>query len=238
MKKILVPGCKLELNEATSNKDKKAITYLSQIYDFDEDSNRVSIAMPYGEGRMVVLSMGMHYDAFFYSKASMYHSRVVVVDRYKSNNLYVAVVELETAPKRVQRRQFFRYVTAMPVMYTPLDSETAAMYEKHGRLPESVETEKLFNGQTIDISGGGMKFAGNGFKKGSKVYIQFDYMLGMVNHRLRAVAEIIDSVKPQGREDIFHNRVSFDKIKNDDREMLIRYIFEEERKRMQSERRS
>ena len=65
MEKILVPGGRLELNEIISDKTKKANTYLSQIYDIDEKEKKVSIAMPYKEGRLVVLSMGMRFVAFF-----------------------------------------------------------------------------------------------------------------------------------------------------------------------------
>ncbi len=238
MEKILVPGCKLELNEITSNKEKETVTYLSQIYDVDGDANRVSIAMPYNEGRMVVLSMGMRLDAFFYSKAKMYHSRVKVVDRYKTNNLFVLVVELESALKKVQRRQFFRYDVIMPIKYMKLDKEIAELYDRLGELPESVTKGKLIEGQTINISGGGVKFAGTKFEKGDRVYIELEYMLGMAAQKLKVTAGIIDSVNPQGRRDIFHNRVSFENVKNDDREALIRFIFEEERKRMQLERRN
>ena len=49
MEKILVPGGRLELNEIISDKTKKANTYLSQIYDIDENEKKVSIAMPYKE---------------------------------------------------------------------------------------------------------------------------------------------------------------------------------------------
>ena len=71
MENILIPGGKLELNEITANKEKNTISYLSQIYDIDEDTGRVSVAMPYSEGRMVVLSIGTHYNAYFYCKAKM-----------------------------------------------------------------------------------------------------------------------------------------------------------------------
>ena len=61
--------------------------------------------------------------------------------------------------------------------------------------------------------------------------------LGAAKQSLKVTAQIIDSVHPHDRKDIFHNRASFVNIKNDDREALIRFIFEEERKRMQLERR-
>ena len=226
MEKILVPGGRLELNEITSDKTKKPNTYLSQIYDIDEKEKKVSIAMPYKEGRLIVLSMGTSYDAFFYSKTSLYHSRVTIVDRYKSNNLYVLVVELKTPLKKVQRRQFFRYEISMPVNYMLMDSDMLAVYEKTGDIPDNMLEGKLTQGQTIDISGGGLKFAGSHFEKGSIVYIQFYYTLGSALYCLRTVASVIESVNPLGRRDIFHNRISFENVKNDDRELLLRFIFD------------
>ena len=237
MENILIPGGKLELNEITANKEKNTISYLSQIYDIDEDTGRVSVAMPYSEGRMVVLSIGTHYNAYFYCKAKMYHSKVKVVKRYKADNLFVLVLELETSLKKVQRRQFFRYDMIMPVKYMPLDEALTVVYDRTGEIPEEIINKNIMDGQTIDISGGGMKFVGCGFKKGDRVYIEFDYMLGAAKQSLKVTAQIIDSVHPHDRKDIFHNRASFVNIKNDDREALIRFIFEEERKRMQLERR-
>ena len=236
MEKILVPGGRLELNEIISDKTKKANTYLSQIYDIDEKEKKVSIAMPYKEGRLVVLSMGMSFDAFFYSKTRLYHSRVTIVDRYKSNNLYVLVVELKTPLNKVQRRQFFRYEVSMPVSYMLMDNDAITVYEKTGELPDSMTEGRLTEGQTIDISGGGLKFAGAHIEKGSMVYIQLFYTLGSALYCLRTAASVVESVNPPGRRDVFHNRVSFENVKNDDRELFIRFIFEEERKQRQNER--
>lgn len=238
MEKILTPGIKLELNEITASKKKEAVTYLSQVYDIDAQRNRVSIAMPYKDGHMVVLSLGIRLDAYFYCKAKMYHSRVKVVDRYKSNNLIVLVIELETTLRKVQRRQFFRYDMIVPIKYMLLSDEIAAVYDKSGELPDEIITQGIKDGQTINISGGGMKFVGCKFEKDDRVYIELNYILGTEAQCLKTTARIIDSVNPQGRRDIFHNRISFDNIKNDDREALIRFIFEEERKRMQLERRN
>ena len=43
MENILIPGGKLELNEITANKEKNTISYLSQIYDIDEDLSLIHI---------------------------------------------------------------------------------------------------------------------------------------------------------------------------------------------------
>ena len=124
----------------------------------------------------------------------------------------------------------------MPVSYMLMDNDAITVYEKTGELPDSMTEGRLTEGQTIDISGGGLKFAGAHIEKGSMVYIQLFYTLGSALYCLRTAASVVESVNPPGRRDVFHNRVSFENVKSDDRELFIRFIFEEERKQRQNER--
>ena len=145
-------------------------------------------------------------------------------------------LKLETPLKKFQRREYYRLECAIEASVTMINEDELEHFNKTGKLPEELEMPEE-KGVIIDISGGGMKFVGCGFKTGDRVYIEFDYMLGAAKQSLKVTAQIIDSVHPHDRKDIFHNRASFINIKNDDREALIRFIFEEERKRMQLERR-
>lgn len=233
---ILTPGGRLELN-TISKDNSKTTAYFSQIYDVDEDEKRVSVAMPFKEGRLIVLSVGMHFDAYFYAKNGMYHSRVVVVERYKSNNLYGLIMELKTPLKKVQRRQYFRYQTLKPLRYAAIDNDTAELVKQSGTLPEVHENIELLEGSTLDISGGGMRFAGQRLESGGIVYVEFDYFMMGRPRILKATAVVISSDNPPSRRDIYHNRIRFEYINPDERESLIRYIFEEERKDRQNERR-
>ncbi|MGN1188544.1 MAG: flagellar brake protein [Lachnospiraceae bacterium] len=235
--KILTPGGRLELNEIPRENSRMSNVYLSQIYDVDEDEKRVSVAMPFKEGRLIVLSVGMHFDAYFYAKNGLYHSRVVVVERYKSNNLYGLVMELKTPLKKVQRRQYFRYQTLKPLRYVTVDDDMAELIRKLGTLPEGHDNIQLSEGSTLDISGGGMRFAGQHLEVGSKVYVEFDYFMMGRPRMLKATAVVISSEAPLNRHDIYHNRIRFEYVNPDERESLIRYIFEEERKDRQNERR-
>ena len=101
------------------------------------------------------------------------------------DNLFVLVLELETSLRKVQRRQFFRYDMIMPVKYMPLDEALTVVFDRTGEIPEEIINRNIMDGQTIDISGGGMKFVGCGFKKGDRVYIEFDYMLGAAKQSKR-----------------------------------------------------
>lgn len=234
--KILTPGGRLEINEIP-RENRKANVYLSQIFDVDEDENRVSVAMPFKEGRLIVLSVGMHFDAYFYAKSGLYHSRVTVVERYKSNNVYGLVIELKTPLKKVQRRQYYRYQTIKPVKYAQIDGDVEEYFKEKEALPENRENIQIMKGNTLDISGGGARFAGQHLETNSRIYLEFDYSMAGASHILKAIAIVISSEVSPNRKDIYHNRVRFEHINPDERESLIRYIFEEERKSRQSERR-
>lgn len=235
--KILTPGGRLEINEIP-RANRKANVYLSQIYDVDEDEKKVSVAMPFKDGRLIVLPIGMHFDAYFYTKSGLYHSRAVVVERYKSNNVYCMVIELKTPLKKVQRRQYYRYQTIKPVKYAQIDGDAEDYFKEKGVLPEKQENIQILNGNTLDISGGGVRFAGQHLEANSRIYIEFSYSMADSSHILKAVSSVISSEVSPNRRDIYHNRVRFEQVDPDEREALIRYIFEEERKNRKNERRS
>lgn len=236
LEKILIPGGRIELSQNPLDETKMANVYISQIYDVKGDDKRITVAMPIKEGRLIPLSVGMNFDAIFYTKTGLYHSIVAVVNRYKSNNLYVMVVELKTALKKVQRRQFFRFETAIPIRYAVMDEDAIHVVETLKTLPDNFLQKLLIKSTTLDISGGGVRFSGIRLKKGEKIYVEFDYIFQDRVRTFRAIANVISSEHPPNRDDIFHNRAGFQVVNSGEREMLIKYIFEEERKFRKNER--
>lgn len=118
IEKLITPGQKIELTEILMvDTDRKPKTYQSQVFDVHEDDDRLDIAMPIVAGRLIPLSVGLHFSVCFYTPKGLYQSNCVIVDRYKSNNLYTIVIELKTAPKKYQRRQFYRLETILPLKY-------------------------------------------------------------------------------------------------------------------------
>ena len=236
LEKILIPGGRLELNEVLNEQTRRPDVYISQIYDVQEDDKSVTVAMPIKEGRLIPLSVGMHFDAYFYTKIGLYHSMVVVIDRYKSSNLYMLVIELQTVLQKVQRRQFFRYATTIPIGYAVMDEEAIHLVETLKVLPDKLLRGRLLRGTTLDISGGGVRFAGIRLERDEKIYVEFNYTFHNSIRCFKGIANVIGSEYPQNRTDICHNRAGFEVVNSDDRETLIKYIFEQERKARRNER--
>ena len=97
IKKIISEGSKVELQRLASlskrNESSEVKTYYSLVSEIiDED--RIKITMPLEKGRVVPLPVNARYHACFYPPNGLYQGRVIVVDRYKEENLYMLVIEL------------------------------------------------------------------------------------------------------------------------------------------------
>jgi c-di-GMP-binding flagellar brake protein YcgR len=101
-----------------------------------------------------------------------------------------------------------------------------------------IDTDLTFdNGTMVDISGGGARFISQvRYQEG--VLIRFVFSL-FVNGRVteyKLVGKVLKSTPIENKEDSYENRIQFVNMVNDDRESIIKYIFEEERKLRHRER--
>lgn len=236
MDHILIPGGKIELSEISENSNRVNF-YLSQIYDIEENDKKLSIAMPIKEGKLISLAVGMKLNCFFFTKAGIFHSVVVITNRYRNENLYYMDIELKTPLKKQQRRQYFRFETSMDVRYAVMDEEAIDVIETLKCIPDNLFDGKLLLGSTINISGGGLRFIGNELEKGSKVYIEMDYTLANKQKCFKAICNVISSEPNPNRHNISTNCLNYEIIREDERESLIKFIFEEDRKARRNERR-
>ena len=103
-------GNKIELvrlDQVIRNEQNKKV-YVSKIYDI-LDQDKLQIAMPIFEGRIVPLDLDERYTACFYTERGLLQCNVQVTSRYKSGNLFFLDIKLLGALEKVQRRQFYRY---------------------------------------------------------------------------------------------------------------------------------
>ena len=98
-------GNKIELvrlDQVIRNEQNKKV-YVSKIYDI-LDQDKLQIAMPIFEGRIVPLDLDERYTACFYTERGLLQCNVQVTSRYKSGNLFFLDVKLLGALEKVQRR--------------------------------------------------------------------------------------------------------------------------------------
>ncbi|MDE6874061.1 MAG: flagellar brake protein [Lachnospiraceae bacterium] len=214
--KGLSVGQKIELTRYTGKLKEisGARTFVSQLLDQKEEGNLV-IAMPMEGGKMVVFDVGDRYNMFFYTPAGLYYCIAQVSARYRSGALFMLEMECASEIEKFQRRQFFRLNCIVDVKYRRADAE-----------------EAMELGTIIDISGGGVRFnGGERYTAGDELFVEFFLTIGGKLEKFHMRVRVIASTPLPNRERLYENRVEFMDISEGDREAIVKYVFEEERRR-------
>lgn len=210
-------------------------SYVSQVLEFADNGN-LMVAMPIKHTHLVPLSKGESYEIFFYTHKGLYQSIAVIVDRFKTGNIYSMEIRLTKDIQKRQRRQFYRLEKSIPVKYSQITEEEYNAFSVNNIYPQRLEQSMDFcEGVSEDISGGGLRFIGSKkIEKDRRLAVKFDIQTssGVKNYYLPA--RVIMSFELPDRISRFEHRIEFAGISNENRETLIKYIFEEERKLRQS----
>jgi len=218
-----------ELNPANGKKN-----YKSQIYDIVSE-DQIKIAMPMEQGKVILLPVDGEFNVCFYTQTGLYQCLGRIIDRYKSDNVFVLVMELTTDLRKYQRREYYR-------LNCVLDMKSREVSEKDvNYLSERVhflDTDITFNnGIMVDISGGGARFISRvRYPQGANILFAFSLYVSGSLTEYKLIGKVLLSEPIENREGEYEHRIQFVNIMNDDRESIIRYIFEEERKNRHRQR--
>lgn len=237
--KVIKAGDKIDLvksNTTVNNEEEKRI-YRSQVYDVIGEE-QIKIAMPQEKGRLLLLELEAVYRLQFYTENGLYECKGKVVDRYKTDNIYVVVVDIISAMKKIQRREFYRLNCLLDGQIHILDEEELMLGELK-RILATHEVKKAVYEKAIvvDISGGGARIATDCFVEEDS-YITLKFQVDFKNNfrDYELLAHVVTTRKMENRKKNYELRVEFEQIENNVRESLIKYIFEEERKKRKSEK--
>lgn len=235
LSKIIKPGDRIELrtieksfpikNELLETVSK---TYMSQVHGFLSEE-RMEIVMPMEGTKLILLPVDAVYDMYLTTNTGLYQCFIKIVDRYKSNNVYLVVAEMVSNLRKYQRRDYYRFTCALEMQSRELNEEEL----------EQMNTEENFapsdlpmkHSVIVDISGGGLRFLSNQeYETGKHLNITYALMIKEKPKNYQVIGKILASKPSEYRKGVYEYRVQFVNMKNDDREDLIKYIFEEERK--------
>lgn len=223
-------GNKIELVqlEQVIKNDKNKKVYVSKIYDIlSEDT--LQIAMPIYEGKIVPLPVDEKYSACFYTTKGLLQCNVLITSRYKSGNLFFLEIFMLEEPAKVQRREFYRYKCSLSAelrVVSDMEYETG-VYEDIDVSEDELEWQQA---KILDISGGGVRLIQKmHLEKNELIKIKFE--MGMVGEimKFNLFARILSSTIMNNQTNLYEQRLEFMKITQDDRDKIIRYIFENER---------
>lgn len=238
LSKFIKPGDRLELQavERTRNENNEVEKkiYYSQVYDILTE-DRLEITMPMEKTKLILLPVDGEYDLLFYGEGGLFQCFARIIDRYKSNNVYILVLELTSNLRKHQRREYYRFSCALEMGARPLEEEEMKLIEKKADL-NLTPGLPLKRSVIVDISGGGLRFISNQrYVEGSLVYCNYSLLIDGNKREYSIIGKVLSLKELENKKDVYEHRVKYVEIDNDEREEIIKYIFQEERKNRRKE---
>lgn len=235
LSKYVVPGDKIELRMVSNNQieddQDKVKVYYSQVYDINSD-DRLEITMPMEKTKLILLPVDSEYDLHVFTKSGLLQCFVRILDRYKSNNVYILALELVSNLRKHQRREYYRFSCALEMDARPLQEEEIVAIDKNKDF--LVPGLPLKRSIVVDISGGGLRFvADQKYDVESLIYCSYRMMIDNNMKEYNVIGKVLRVNEIESHPGEFEHRVQYVNLEKSEREEIIKFIFEEERKNRQ-----
>ena len=228
----IIPGNRIELKSNADTwlqRNEENRSYVSEVYDIVSE-DRIDVMMPMEQGKLILLPVNGEYNVAFYSQKGLYQCNARVADRYRTNNMYILSMDLTSSLQKLQRREYYRLSCAVE-MKSRLLSEYENMALKSNPAFVPNPAEEMRKAIIVNISGGGVRFVSTDhYEAEDRIYVSFPLRLAGGDHEFRVTGKVLKVEPLENRDGLFEHRVQFLKISDSEREDIIHYIFEEERK--------
>lgn len=246
---VLTIGNKIELTkEVHGQVIEKPVTYTSQILDL-LDHNHIKAAMPSYHGRIIPLDLGTIYTTIFYNGKGLFRCRCEVVDRYRDEKFYYVILKMVSDLEKYQRREYYRMSCTMNAFLRDVSKEEEICLRKI-RQKEYVSDDEYWKCMAkldgcvknwkeaviIDLSGGGARLNSTGeYEDGSSIYMKISFQFRKISYEYELLSKVISHRPLEAKPGLYETRIEFQGITNKERENIIQFIFEEERKKRKKE---
>ncbi len=238
LSKYVAVGSRVEIQEVkrtkvSEEKEDNRKSYVTQVRDILND-DRFEVLMPIEKGKVILLPVGEEFDLYFYTSTGLYQCFASVIDRYKDNTQYVLLLERTSNLRKFQRRDYYRLSCALEMNARPLEKEEVAALEEHKEL--LVPGLPLKSSVVVDISGGGIRFISNyAYEPDSLIYCKYKLIKDGIAREYTLVSQILTVNELDDRPGIYEHRAKYVNIDSLEREEIIRFIFDEDRKHRKRE---
>jgi len=241
LSEVVRPGNRVELTKINPStissenfsKNEKISTYFSEIYDIIEE-DKIKISMPMDGAHLIAIGLHTRYEVCIYTESGLYRCKGIVVEQMKEENFDLLILELYTGVQRFQQRQHFRLECHLELYYRTLTLEEEILLKEPDEWEAFWKTwfkTGMSKGMTLDISGEGIRFlSSEQIEPGTAVFCHFSVVRKKEENPFFVLSRLFRSKKLEKRKNQYEHRVQFERISNKDRELLIQYIFEEERR--------
>ena len=238
----VMPGTKLEIAKGrlgeggwrTTGEDNEKRIFKSDVTDVISD-DEIEVNIPSEKGKLILYSVGEQLDLCFYTKKGLYQCFAEVKSRSKDRGIYRMTLSLTSALRKFQRREYYRFNCVLNMHCRKLNE---AEKEQVSKSVEFIDTDlTLNNGVLVDISGGGTRFVSDTvYEVGELILFRFSLHEkpkkkgGEDEDEYSVIGRVVSCSPKENARGKYEVRVEFVNINERDRENIIRYIFEEERK--------
>lgn len=237
--KYVVPGCRVDLqaierSPAMSHTDGHRKSHQSKVLDIISE-DRIEVAMPMEKSKLILLPVDGEYDLYFYGDNGLYQCHARVVDRYKNNNIYVLVLDLISNLRKYQRREYYRFSCALEMDSRQLEEEEISVADQG--VDKLIPELPLKSSVVVDISGGGLRFVANyAYEEQSMILCKYRLLKNGKAKEYNLVGRVLAVRELDNRKGIFEHRVQYVNLNSEEREEIIKYIFDEERKTLKNQK--
>lgn len=226
---VIKPGDKIDIKHLHQNNQK---VYKSSVFDIMDDG-MIEITIPTDQGKMILFQNGTELQFYFYSGKGIYTCEASIVDRYKRGSFLLFLVTLTTPVKKFQRREYFRLNCLIDFSYFKITDEVAELETAEDLFDEICKPEYFVEkrlARTKDLSGGGIRFiASEPLEIGTKLLSLLPLSNSKVDRMFYLVTDVISCVPVENMQDrwIVRGKFLFKNLK--ERDLIVQYVFEEDR---------
>ena len=249
-KNIISIGDRIELLQIRSALHAKVSDsrYTSQLLDYD-GIRTIKISMPIYEGKMVPLEVNDVYELCFFASKGMYRCQAKIMRRYRERKLFVLQMQMISQLTKFQRREFYRLDCMLDFEYRVVSEEEKALQNLLMTDAFSDETarqtyEKKLkdmrqnweDARMTDISGGGMRFQCDEELEPHaclKAKVPLNGAMGI--EFIQCNATVIETITLSSGAKSYEARCQFEAMDKQTREKIIKYIFEEQKRRIRKD---
>lgn len=231
----LKPGAKVDMRYMQSvARGNDEDHFVSGIYDIEDDGT-LELEMPTRGGKTVLVPMGVRYEVIFTMDQRLLKSEAQITQRFRRDGFSLLKAKLVAPVVKFQRREYYRLNVMLPITFITLD-ERAGTLERMADIRQLIEGRQeelvIGEGTILNISGGGMRFISDTDIGEETEYLFMRFAIETGEDESRTIALIGQLVAKELTEDRKHNAYRVRMLFKDSRcqEMIIRYIFEQERK--------
>lgn len=242
--KYVVPGCRVDLQEMEHlelDEGDEVRTggkgYQSKVLDILSE-DRIEILMPMEKARVVTLPVDGEYDLYFFTEMGLYQCYARVVDRYKDKNVFVLVMDLTSNLRKYQRREYYRLSCALEMTSRPLETDEVKLAET-GQIKRKVPELPLKDSVIVDISGGGLRFVADyAYEVDSLIMCRYRLLVDKEEKEYSLIGKVLSVKEIENRSGSYEHRIQYINVDTEEREEIIKYIFDAERKTLRKQKKN